>query len=340
MRIFAVDVGVGTLDALLYDSERIEENNVKLVLTSPTRALARRVRQAKGDLLFHGETMGGGPVTKAIIDHIEAGNRVLMTERASITVSDDLERVREFGIEVIAEGDMEKHDGERIEMKDVDFDLFKQFFEGIGEGFDFDALGIAVQDHGHEAGKSDRIFRFEKIAEALEGGASLPDFLYSSPPPYYTRMRAVMESAKRHFKGDIYLMDTGTAAIAGALHGIEERPAISIDVGNAHTLVALIGEERIIGMFEHHTKLLTPEKLVDQITRFADGKLTNKDIFEDGGHGCCIKDGVGIENVKRIRVTGPRRAMLENTSLDIELANPMGDVMMTGPVGIVDLIMG
>ena len=64
MQILTVDVGTGTQDALLFDSERELENCFKLVMPSPTVIVADRIRRAteRGQaVLLTGVTMGGGP---------------------------------------------------------------------------------------------------------------------------------------------------------------------------------------------------------------------------------------------------------------------------------------
>src|SRR5947207_747627 len=64
MRILAVDVGTGTQDVLVFDSERPIENCVKLILPSATEVAARRIRAAlaRGDapLVLEGIVAGGG----------------------------------------------------------------------------------------------------------------------------------------------------------------------------------------------------------------------------------------------------------------------------------------
>ncbi|MFQ6136941.1 MAG: DUF1786 domain-containing protein [Candidatus Hydrothermarchaeales archaeon] len=337
LRILAIDVGVGTQDILLYDDKNRPENNIKLVLPSPTQILAKKVMTSKNDILFTGETMGGGPISIAITDHVKRGFKVVMTERSARTIRDGLEEVRKLGVEIIEEEEVPDYAGyEQLETKDVDFGLLKAIFGSIGEPFEFDFVGIAVQDHGYSEGKSDRTFRFERIKEILDRGGGLNDFAHRDPPSYLTRMCAVMRIAKEHFE-DVIVLDTKIAAIAGAIHGVEERPLISIDVGNGHTLGALVGEENL-GMFEHHTSCLTQKKLEEMIIRFANGDLTNEEVFNDGGHGCYIGEGVGIKNVSKIVVTGPNRGLMEGSKLGLEYPNPMGDFMMTGAMGIVDIV--
>ncbi|MDE3228946.1 MAG: pyruvate formate lyase-activating protein, partial [Chloroflexota bacterium] len=63
-RILAVDVGTGTQDVLLFDSERSIENCFAMVLPSPTVIVQRRILRATAErrpVLLSGHIMGGGP---------------------------------------------------------------------------------------------------------------------------------------------------------------------------------------------------------------------------------------------------------------------------------------
>ena len=71
MQILTVDIGTGTQDILLFDSERTPENCLKLVVPSPTLLLSRQVAAAtaaKSPLVITGVLMGGGPVSWAVED--------------------------------------------------------------------------------------------------------------------------------------------------------------------------------------------------------------------------------------------------------------------------------
>ncbi len=338
MKILAIDVGVGTQDTLLFDSDMNMENNIKLVSPSQTKILASKISQSKNNLIFTGETMGGGPISSAIIKHMKKGFKVVMTKNSARTVNDNLKKVAELGIEIIDENEASEFKAyEHLETRDVDFDLLTNLMENFGVIKDIDFVGVAVQDHGYSEGKSDRTFRFERIKKILEKGGGLKDFAYKEPPAYLTRMTSTLKDAKKHFD-NVITVDTKIAAIAGTLHGVTERPIISIDIGNGHTLGALIDKESI-GMFEHHTSQLTADKLDEMLEKLANGTLKNEDVFNDWGHGCYVKGNIGMRNVSNILATGPNRDMLKTSKLRVEFANPAGDVMMTGPVGIVDIIM-
>src|SRR5205823_5674898 len=86
MQILTVDVGTGTQDVLLFDSERELENCFKLVLPSPTMVIADRVRAAtaaRKRLVLTGVTMGGGPSHWATMDHVRAGLEAFATPGAA-----------------------------------------------------------------------------------------------------------------------------------------------------------------------------------------------------------------------------------------------------------------
>lgn len=332
----AVDVGVGTQDTLVYEEGGHPDSNIKMVLPSQTQVLAKRTREGSGDIFLYGETMGGGPFAKALLERIVKGDSISATPRAAMTIRDDLEEVKEEGIEIVeASCDLDR---QRIETKDVDFGLLKSVLKSVGEEFKFDSIGVAVQDHGHEVGKSDRIFRFEKIKETLVGGAALADFMYEEPPEIYARMNGALRTVREVHEGRAFVVDTKIAAVAGAVFGTSERPLLCVDVGNGHTMAAIVGEsDEVLGLFEHHTNILEAGVLDGLLEKFTKGDLTNAEIFEGGGHGCYVSEGA---DVKRILVTGPKRALLKDSRLKIEYANPLGDVMMAGPAGIVSMILG
>ena len=106
MQILTVDVGTGTQDVLLFDSERELENCFKLVLPSPTVVIADRVRAAttaRRRVVLSGVTMGGGPSHWATMDHVRAGLETFATPDAARTFDDDLNAVAEMGITVVSD---------------------------------------------------------------------------------------------------------------------------------------------------------------------------------------------------------------------------------------------
>src|SRR5512135_1665205 len=107
MQILTIDIGTGTQDILLFDSERTPENCLKLVMPSPTLMLAERIRVATAQgrgLLITGVIMGGGPCAWAVEAHRRAGLPVFATADAARTFNDDLDAVRrDLNIDIIAD---------------------------------------------------------------------------------------------------------------------------------------------------------------------------------------------------------------------------------------------
>lgn len=332
--ILAIDIGAGTQDILLYQARREEENNPHLVLPSPSRVWGSRIERLTGDLFINGDTIGGGRIGSVLRRHIDGGNRVAMTTGAAHTIRDDLEQVREMGVEVV-----EKRPagfvGVEVELREVDIPFILDVFRSFDEGEGVELIALSVQDHGTApSGESDRIFRFSCFREALEGGRGLEGLAYLQEeiPPYYVRTRSGAQRAQQASEVPIMVMDTALSAIMGAMDD-DGGAQIVVNMGNGHTIMALVVEGVVQGLLEHHTSLLAPQKLKDYIIRFPLGGVSNEEIYEDGGHGAFSL--ATAQTLRRIAVTGPRRGMMKETGLSYELPAPGGNMMMTGPWGLV-----
>jgi len=81
---------------------------------------------------------------------------------------------------------------------------------------------------------------------------------------------------------------------------------------------------------------LNPRSIEQLIVDFTNGVLTDDVVFEAGGHGVfLIEEPPGFSNLKTILVTGPNRNLFTQINLKIHFAAPAGDVMMTGPMGLI-----
>ncbi len=106
MKLLTVDIGTGTQDIFLYDSNLDIENGFKLVLPSPTMMVHRRLKQmlpTRTPILLTGHQMGGGPSAWAIEEYVRAGTPVYMTPDAATTINDELNKVEALGIKVVSE---------------------------------------------------------------------------------------------------------------------------------------------------------------------------------------------------------------------------------------------
>ena len=337
MKILAVDIGVGTQDIMLYDTDYPIENSVKMVMPSPTKIVAKRIREHHKDILIRGATMGGGPVNRAVENHIKRGYNVLMTENSARTVRDDLNRVKALGIDIIPEG--EKHpEIAKIELKDVDLEAIESALSKFDVTLDFDHIGVAVQDHGYMKGVGDRNFRFMKITEKLDVPRYPEEFAYyDGVPEYFTRMNGVLSTLKGYKP---IIMDSKFAAVCGATcddYVKDLNSYIIMDIGNGHTLAAAFENGRIIGVFEHHTRSLDVDKINHLLEKLQNGTITHEEVHKDGGHGAWVTGP--MNDFECVVATGPLRGMLQKTDLNVHYAAPAGDVMMTGPVGLIKAIM-
>ena len=349
MKILAIDIGAGTEDVLLYDDEKTSiENCVKMVLPSPCKVFAAKVREATRqckDLFVRGDTIGGGPFSHALQRHIEAGLRVYMTEDAAYTVRNNLDQVKERGIQIIQDTKPENFQGETIVLEEVNIDKLRGFLKFFGEAFlDIDFVAIAVQDHGVFPEKmSNRQFRINKIRELLKNNPNPEAFAFKENeiPPHYPRMRSAVHASKRQLpNARVMVMDTSPNAILGCLMDptVENAdPILAVNVGNGHTMAAIISNGKVTAVLEHHTRLLNPQKMEKLLRDFADGKLGDEEVFDDNGHGMFyLKEPPGYSKIEKVIVTGPNRKILAKTGLSVHFATPASDVMMSGPIGLVE----
>lgn len=352
MKILCVDVGTGTQDILLHDTELHPENGFKLVVPSPTMIVRRRLQaatRAGQPVLLTGVTMGGGPSHWAAEDHLKAGYRLYATPTAARSFNDDLDYLGSQGIQIVSEDEAIKLPEEvvRLTLRDFDFAAIRRALAEFGVRLDdLAAVAVAVFDHGNAPpGMSDRKFRFDYIAQRVQENRQLDTFAFVAAdiPPIMTRMQAVAASAV-DVDAPLLLMDTAPAAVAGALldAAVNGRSRLIVaNVGNLHTLAFRMGPNGIEGSFEHHTGMLDQGKLDGLLRALADGSLRNEDVFNDHGHGALIiakAPYIFPEKDFGVVLTGPRRSMLNQSLLRPYFAAPFGDMMMAGCFGLLTAV--
>ncbi len=340
MRILAVDIGTGTQDILLFDSSKLIENCVQMIMPSPNSIVAERIYQATAHhhpILLSGVTMGGGPNKTALTRHTAAGLAAYATVEAALTFNDDLEVVKEMGVTILAPEEKPRlNDLEVIELMDLDLAAIRRSLDAFGVDHQFDALAVSVLDHGFAPAMSNRLFRFDHLRRLVADKGNLLAFchLAQEVPDYLTRTKAVVKS----LRVDVPLLvtDTGVAAVLGALQDeevIQHDDLLIVNAGNSHTIAFHLVHDLIKGLFEHHTQLLNAATLDSLIVRLAQGVLTNEEVYDDGGHGALVVNGG--RNNPFIAITGPRHDVTTGSSLKLHRAIPHGDIMLTGCYGLV-----
>jgi uncharacterized protein (DUF1786 family) len=343
MRILAIDMGTGTQDILLFDSEKPVENNVKMVLPSATEIAARRIRKAMRDgrpLVLDGVVAGGGPCHWALEDFLRAGGRAFATAGAAQTFDDDLDRVRAMGVTVVAEDEVPRIDGVRVTLRDLDLDAIATALAAFEEDAAVDGLAVGCLDHGAAPPDvSDRRFRFDHLRRTVEARNDLLAFASRGDalPDYLTRARSMVASAGGI--APVAFMDTGPAAALGALHDprvAAEDEQLVLNLGNMHLLGFHLRGRQVASLFEHHTGEVSVDQIERFATRLAEGTLENAEIFESKGHGAYHADrsivaggGPGV-----VAVTGPQRHRVAASALGPYFAAPFGDMMISGCFGL------
>ncbi len=324
--IFTLDVGSTTQDFVLFNDKNLR-NCPKAILPSPTRIVAKKIELSEENVFLYGYTMGGGAITNAVLKHIKKGFKVFATQRAALTFSDNLEKVKEMGVLVT-----EQSDAKKIKTADVDMEFFSRFLESIEVSMPR-IFAVAVQDHGFSPYESNRIFRFKVFRTIISREKFLERMLFSERdlPKEFNRMGDVISSIKDCREGEVFVTDTSFAIISG-LASVSKLPALLINFGNSHTTASIVDKDwEIKALIEHHTNVLR-KKGRDYVewlfSKFLKGEIDNDFVLNDMGHGCYVKE---LIEVKSIVATGPN-ADLSNYE------EPKGDPMIFGNIGMLAML--
>ena len=325
MEIFTIDVGKGTQD-MLYSYEGMNpENWIKTIFPSPSTILYEKVMRMKENLRIDGYVMGGGPLKIAIFEHLRKGYKVTISEKAARTIKDNLDFVRGKGIEIV-----EKVENPNLILGDLNFAMYEELLSLAGRQFRPEIVAVACQDHGFVKGQSDRMTRFSYFEKKLKVTQNPYEFFFTEKTGFFTRFDAILEQLKDNgFKG--FVMDSKIASICGILSYASDmgiKNFIGLDIGNAHTLGVSMKGERIVGIFEHHTKYLDEEKLRKIVEKFSAGVLTFEEVYNDKGHGAVVLEP---NEPEKVLIAGPNRKLFKKYG---DYAYPGGDVMITGCIGL------
>jgi uncharacterized protein (DUF1786 family) len=344
-KFLMIDIGAGTMDILYYDAET--DLHYKAVVKSPVRYLAERAGRSTGNLLVVGSEMGGGPITQALIARAKAAE-VVISVSAAATLNHDLDKVRSWGIKVVenerAEDLRRTQSHTVITLGDLDPARLEQIVKSFGVPFEFDAVAICAQDHGVPPPRISHLdFRHNLFKDRLADNPYPHTLLYSDKevPDTMNRLKSIAQSALKLPAAEIYVMDSGMAAILGAsMDSLAQgkKPVLLLDIATSHTVGAAMAGEEIAGFFEYHTQDITLEKLETLLHDLAEGKLSHRQILAEGGHGAFLLQAVGFSAIEVIIATGPKRKLVAKSRLPIQFGSPWGDNMMTGTVGLLEAL--
>ncbi len=340
-----IDVGAGTLDVLYFDDTA--GLHYKSVARSPVLYLAEKAARLRGDMLITGKEMGGGPITD-ILKRKAREVEVLMSASSARTLSHDPEKVRSWGIAVLDDERAEALKGDKryshLSIADIEIDRLKKIVRGFGVPFAFDVVVACAQDHGMPpAGVSHLDYRHNVFQARLDSNPHPDSLMYGSDevPAAFNRLRSLAESAANLPAKEVYVMDSGMAAVLGAsmdIQALGKKRILVLDVATSHTVGAALDEGEIVSMFEYHTRDLDLARLEGLLRDMANGSMDHEGILKEGGHGAYVRKPFGFNEAEAVVVTGPKRRLLETSRLPISFGAPLGDNMMTGTVGLLEAV--
>jgi uncharacterized protein (DUF1786 family) len=344
-KFLMLDIGAGTLDILFCDAK--SSLQYKAVVRSPVLTVAEKAADTSGHLLVKGVEMGGGPISEVLKARARQAH-VVMTTSASATLHHDPDQVRAWGIDVLDDDKVDRYASDpafsTLTLSDLELDRIERIVRDFGVPFSFDAVGICAQDHGvPPKGVSHLDFRNALFKSRLDESPFPGHLLFRADeiPAPFNRLRSIAGSAEKIPAKEIYVMDSGMAAILGA--SLDPQAALKkkimvLDIATSHTVGATIDQGALAGFFEYHTRDITLERLEQLMVDLGDGKLEHKRILEEGGHGAYIRRALGFQNVDILVATGPKRKLLQGSRFPIHPGAPLGDNMMTGTAGLLEAI--
>ena len=233
---------------------------------------------------------------------------------------------------------------QRIELEDLSYSRIEKIITGLGVPFSFDVVAICAQDHGRPPkGVGYLDFRHQMFADKLDKTPFPHTLLFESSeiPDYLSRLKAIATSAQKLPTKEIFVMDSGMAAILGASMDIQcqgLQSTVVLDIASSHTVGAVLTKGEIGGFFEYHTHDITLNRLNRLLQDLPDGNLDHRQIIEEGGHGAYIRKSPGFTSIEKILATGPKRQLVAKSHLPIIWGAPWGDNMMTGTVGLLEAV--
>jgi uncharacterized protein (DUF1786 family) len=340
-RWLMLDIGAGTLDLLVVDGD--DGQTYKAVAKSPIRTVAEEIAATSGPLAVTGGEMGGGRVTQLLKERV-ATDKVVIGTSAAATLHHDADRVAAWGLEIVSDDDARLAANQpgmgHIHLADVQPVRIQQLVSALGVPFEFEAVALCAQDHGvAPAGVSHLDFRHNLFAEALSRAPFPHTLLYrgGEVPASFNRLTTLATTAAELPTEVVYVMDSGMAAILGAvqdLHASHADGCVVLDIATSHTVGAALRGEEILGLFEYHTHDITAAILDELLDKLVTGRLSHEEILAAGGHGAYIRKTLGADVQCPFVATGPKRRLARDSRYDLIWGAPWGDNMMTGTVGL------
>ena len=359
--ILAIDVGKGTEDVMLIHEEQLSaenyENAIQLVYPSTAQLLKRKLEviDPQDVLFFSGPTMAGEPWNKIIYTRLKQfPNTVFMTKSAALSLRYNLNFLKSKGVMILEEreflhGLKSHNNSNHITTGDINWELLFSVFSDLSiDKSSISKILLCCQDHGRpdDVTQSVRDFRIKHTYKELSKRGKLEDLLKPLPqiPDYFPRHRAICLDALEHFnhltQNDVLLMDSSPAVTLGAINksSIEREFAVVVNVGNGHTLAVFLSNGEVIAVYETHTGKVNANEFLSELKQVASGKLTHEESLRRGGHGIFTRTPMEFEEEEFERflplvAIGPNREKIKN--LPVMFAHPGGNMMMSGPIGLI-----
>jgi uncharacterized protein (DUF1786 family) len=345
--ILAIDVGKGTEDVLLFEESEPIENSLQLVLPSTAQIFKKQLEKDVSErIVISGEIMAGEPWHKVVYAKTSKNpESVIMSSTAAKSLRYNLDQVRIKGVKIVRDDQISEFTGSQYYLSDINWQRIDDIISSSGYNLtDIDTVLLCCQDHGEptDPNQGVRDFRMKSVYQPLQKNGRLEDLLIRSNdiPKTLPRHQSISKSAINHFDyldaDNVFVMDSSPAVVLGGLLG--KKKELAINVGNGHTLAVFLRNQVVQAIYELHTGGVVPDTLMRDLQLLSQNKLHHEEILARGGHGIFKKEKMDLsvpefEDYLPITLIGPNRSKLMD--LEVNLVHPGGNMMMAGPIGLI-----
>lgn len=327
--VLCIDIGAYLQNAIFARPGMDCENWPRFTFFSPAQIVAQRIRELtllKRGLWLYGKEMGGS-FRNALREHLGAGLHASATREAARSIHDNEDVLKDMGVlltETCPQNCIP------IYLGDYDPGFWSQVLRSASLPQPHIILA-AAQDHGtiQADNTHGRIRYWQKLLLEQRNPCA---WVYEHAPDNFNRLKSLQSRTG----GPV--ADTATCAILGGLieQSIFERSCREgitiINVGNTHTIAALVYKGDVYGIYEHHTDKRDLELLLEDLKQFRLHWLPAEHVQSSGGHGTAYADDGGQGgSFSPTYILGPRRSMLAGTGTFIA---PHGDMAHAGCFGL------
>lgn len=327
--VLCIDIGSHVQNAVLARPGISIENWPSFCFPSPAQMIAQRIREMtilKRGIWLYGNEMGGG-FGIALREHIAAELPTAMTMKAAMSIHDNLETVKGMGIQI---SEICPKNCVPIFLSDYE----PAFWSSI---LNISCLPLphmiiaAARDHGNFM-DGNRQARMKTWQNLLSINPDPVNWIYADVPESMHRLKALQAQTGGPVADSTVCAILGILCDENIMNRSYKEGITIINMGNSHTLAALIYQGKVVGIYEHHTDTRELSLLLEDLRQFRNRWLTQEHVHQSGGNGVTYaRHDEAAGDYSPTFIIGPKRNLLLD---DGKFIAPYGNMTNSGCYGL------